>query len=322
MMRLFKLLSFAFITLHCALCLAQAYPTKSIRFIVPYPAGGGADIVARTVASKLSLALGQQVVIDNRGGAGGIIGAELAAKAAPDGYTILLGNATTHAINASMYSKLSYDPFKDFVAISMLAQHPLILVANPTLPANTLADVIALARAKPGQLFYASTGNGSSNHLAGELINMKADVKLTHVPYKGAAPALSDLLAGQVQLMFTTIPPVVPMISAQKLKVLAIALPERSKLMPGVQTMAESGIGGMEVYSWTGIMGPAGMPQDIVNRLNAETIKVLGQPDVVERFTSLGVQANPTTPKEFMDYIRSETVRYAAVVKASGAKVD
>lgn len=320
--RLPRLIFLAAFALHPALCGAQAYPNKPIRFIVPYPPGGGADIVARMVGQKLGAALGQQVIVDNRPGGGAVIGADLAAKSTPDGYTLLLGNATSHAINASLHKKLPYDPVKDFAPISMTAHHPLVLVAHPSLPANSVIELIKLAKAKPGELFFASTGNGSSIHLAGELINMKANVKTIHVPYKGAAPALSALMGGQVQFMFTTIPPALPLLETKRLKVLAIATPERSSLMPGVSTLRESGISGLEVYSWTGVLAPATTPQEIIARLHAEIVKILSLPDVVERFTRLGAQPFSTTPAEFAEFIRSETAKYAIVVRESGAKID
>ena len=266
-------------------CTAQAYPNKPVRFVVPLPPGGGADIVARTVGQKLGEAFGQQIIIDNRAGGGTVIGAELVAKAAPDGYTLLLATATTHAINSSLHKKLPYDPIRDFAPISLVANLPLVLVAHPSLAANSVTELIALAKAKPGELFFASTGNGSSIHLAGELLNSKAHVKMVHVPYKGAAPAVTDLLGGQVQFMFTTIPPVLPHLRTHRLKALAIATPKRSSLMPDVPTVSESGISGVEAYSWNGVVVPAGTAKEVITQLHAEIVKIMRMQDVVDRFT-------------------------------------
>lgn len=301
---------------------AQPYPSRPIRFIVPLPPGGGADIVARTIGQQLSDSLGQQVVVDNRGGGGTVIGADIAAKSVPDGYTLFLGTATSHAINASLHKKLPYDPIKDFAPVSLVVTLPLVLVAHLSVPANSVEGLVALARAKPGQINFASTGNGSSIHLAGELLNVKANVKMVHVPYKGAAPALTDLLAGQVQFMFTTIPPVLPHIRALRVKALALATPKRSKLMPEIPTINESGISGVEAYSWNGIMVPAGTPREIISRLHAEIVKIMRMPDVVDRLSGLGAEPVSTTPQEFAEFIRSETAKYAQVVKISGARID
>jgi len=301
---------------------AQDYPNKPIRFIVPLPPGGGADIVARTVGQKLALAFRQQVIIDNRAGGGTVIGADLAAKSAPDGYTLLLATATTHAINSSLQKSLPYDPVRDFAPVSLVANLPLVLVAHPSLAANSIPELIALAKAKPGQLFFASTGNGSSIHLAGELLNSKAQVKMVHVPYKGAAPALTDLLSGQVNFMFTTIPPVLQHLKAQRLKAFAVATPTRSRLMSDVPTVTESGIAGVEAYSWNGIMLPAGTPAAIISRLHAEVVAIMHQQDVVDRVSGLGAEPVSTTPAEFAEFVRAEIAKYAQVVRESGARID
>ena len=299
-----------------------AYPNRPIRFIVPLPAGGGADIVARIVAERLTKSLGQQVLVDNRAGGGTVIGADLAAKSPADGYTLLLGTATTHAINASLVRKLPYDPVKDFAPITLVAVLPQIIVSHPSLPVASLKEFIALARKRPGEIFFASTGNGSANHLGGEMLNAVAGLKNVHVPYKGAAPALTDLLAGQVQFMFTTIPPALPHVKAGKLRSLAVANAKRSSLLPDLPTTAESGAPGVEASSWNGVLVPAGTPRDIIARLHLEISAVMKLPEVSERLAGAGVEPMLTTPEEFAVYIESETARYAKVVKTSGARVD
>lgn len=298
------------------------YPSRAIRFIVPLPAGGGADIVARIVAERLTKSLGQQVLVDNRSGGGTVIGADLAAKSPPDGYTLLLGTATTHAINASLVKKLPYDPIKDFAPITLVAVLPQIIVCHPSLPVTSLKEFIALARRRPGEIFFASTGNGSANHLGGEMLNAVAGLKNVHVPYKGAAPALTDLLAGQVQFMFTTIPPALPHVKTGKLRALAVAHARRSSLLPDLPTTAESGAPGVEASSWNGVLAPAGTPRDIIARLHTEISAVMKAPGVAERLAAAGVEPMHTTPEEFAAYIESETARYAKIVNASGARVD
>ena len=297
------------------------YPTRAIRWIVPLPPGGGADIVARTVAERLSKNLGQQVIVDNRPGGGTVIGAELAARAAPDGYTWLLGTATTHAINSSL-RKLPYDPVKDFHPVSLVAILPQVFVAHPSLPANSLKELIALARKRPGQINFASTGNGSANQLAAEMLKSYAKVDMVHVPYKGASPALTDLLAGNVQFMATTIPPALPHIKSGRLKALAVANAKRSALLPQLPTTAEAGAPGVEASSWNGLVVPAGTPKDIITRLHTEVVAVMSLPEIRERLLSFGVEPLVNTPAEFAAYIDAETARYAKVVRESGARVD
>ena len=298
------------------------YPTRAIRWIVPLPPGGGADIVARTVAERLSRNLGQQVIVDNRPGGGTVIGAELAAHAAPDGYTWLLGTATTHAINASLVRKLPYDPIKDFSPVSLVAILPQVFVAHPSLPANSLKDVIALARRHPGEINFASTGNGSANQLAVEMLKSYAKVNMVHVPYKGASPALTDLLAGTIQFMSTTIPPALPHLKTHRLKAFAVANAKRSALLPDVPTTAEAGAPGVEASSWNGLMVPAATPKEIVTRLHGEVVTVMKLPETRERLLAAGVEPLVNTPAEFAAYIEAETARYAKVVRESGARVD
>jgi tripartite-type tricarboxylate transporter receptor subunit TctC len=300
----------------------MSYPNRSIRWIVPLPPGGGADIVARTVAERLSKNLGQQVIVDNRAGGGTVIGAELAARSAPDGYTWLLGPATTHAINASLVRKLPYDPVKDFAPVSLVAVLPQVFVAHPSLPANSLKQVIALARRQPGEINFASTGNGSANQLAVEMLKSYAKIDMVHVPYKGASPALTDLLAGNIQFMSTTIPPALPHLKSGRLKAFAVANAKRSALLPDLQTTAEAGAPGVEASSWNGLIVPAGTPKEIVARLHGEVVAVMKVAEVRDRLLGAGVEPLVNTPAEFAAYIDTETARYAKVVRDSGARVD
>src|SRR4051812_28114508 len=301
---------------------AQDWPTRPIRFVVTFPPGGGADLVARTIAEKLNRTLGQQVIIDNRPGGGTVIGADLVAHAAPDGYTMLLGTATTHAINVSLVKNLPYDPVKDFSPVALVAILPLVQVANSALPADTLPELIALARKRPGEIFFGSTGNGSSIHLAGEMLNTVAKVKMVHVPYKGAAPALVDLLAGQIQFMFTTIPPALPHLKSGRMKALSVANAKRAALLPDVPTTAEGGAPGVEASSWNGVLFPSGTPAAIIARMHRELSVIMAQADVRERLSTAGVETLMSTPAEFTAFMAAETARYAKVVKASGARID
>ena len=301
---------------------SENYPIRPIRFIVPLPAGGGADLVARVVAERLSRNLGQQVLIDNRAGGGTVIGADLAAKSAPDGYTLLLGTATTHAINASLVKKLPYDPLRDFSPIALVAVLPQIIVAHPSLPANTLPELIALARKRPGEILFASTGNGSANHLGAEMLKSVAKLNLVHVPYKGAAPSVTDLLAGQTQFMFTTIPPALPHVRSGRLKALAVAHSKRSALLPQLPTTAEGGAPGVEASSWNGMLVRAGTAQSVITRLHTELSSIMTLPELRERLAAAGVEPMINTPDEFAKYIASETARYARVIASSGASID
>ncbi|MGZ5094120.1 MAG: tripartite tricarboxylate transporter substrate binding protein [Burkholderiales bacterium] len=301
---------------------STSYPNRAIRWIVPLPPGGGADIVARTVADRLSKNLGQQVIVDNRAGGGTVIGAELAARSAPDGYTWLLGTATTHAINASLVKKLPYDPVKDFAPVSLVAVLPQVFVAHPSLPANSLKEVIALARRRPGEINFASTGNGSANQLAVEMLKSYAKVNMVHVPYKGASPALIDLLAGNIQFMSTTIPPALPHLKSGRLKAFAVANAKRSALLPDLPTTAEAGAPGVEASSWNGLIVPAGTPKEIIAKLHGEVVAVMNLSEVRERLLGAGVEPLVNTPAEFAAYIDAETARYAKVVRESGARVD
>jgi tripartite-type tricarboxylate transporter receptor subunit TctC len=300
----------------------ERYPDKPIRWIVPLPPGGGGDIVARLVAERLTQRLGQQVIVENKGGGGGIIGAEFVAHAPPDGYTILLCNATTHAINASLVKNLGYDPVKDYTPVELIASLPLILVVDARIPVNTLPELIAYARQRPGQLSFGSTSNGSSIHLAGEMLNMAAGIKVIHVPYRGAAPALTDLLGGRFAYMFTTIPPVLQYVRNGQLRALAVASNERSPLLPDLPTTAEAGAPGVVATSWLGVVGPAGMPQAAVSRLNRELAAIMAMPDLQKRLAEMGVEPKHDTPAQFATFMKEETARYAKAVQASGAHID
>jgi tripartite-type tricarboxylate transporter receptor subunit TctC len=300
---------------------AQTYPAKPIRLVVPFPPGGPTDILGRAIGAKLSEAMGQPVIIDNRSGAGGGVGADNVAKSAPDGYTILLGTTGTHTINPNLYTKLAYDPIKDFVPVTLVVTYINILVVNPNVPARNVAELVALARQKPGEITFGSAGNGSSNHLSGELLATMTGTKLQHVPYKGSGPALNDVIAGQINFMFDQYSTVAPQIKAGKLRALGIANRQRHKLMPDVPAIAES-VPGFEVSAWYGVFVAAGTPRDIVNRLNTEFVRIMNLPDIRERMLALGWDPVTNTPEQFAAQIKSELAIWADVVKKSGAKVD
>jgi tripartite-type tricarboxylate transporter receptor subunit TctC len=305
---------------------ADTYPSKPIRFVVAFPPGGGTDIIARSIAQKLSERLAQQVVVDNRPGAGGNIGTDIVAKSAPDGYTMLMGSAGPLAINASLFASMPFDPVRDLAPVTLAASTPNVLVVHPSLKVATVKELIALARAKPGAINFASSGHGTPAHLAGELFGSMAGVKLVHVPYKGAAPALADLLGGQVQIMFSTMPPALPHVRDGKLRALAVTSTKRSPAMPELPTVdeagAESGLRGFEANTWHGVVLPAGAQAAIVARLNREIVAILHMPDVVERLSNQGAEPVGSTPEEFAAYIKSETVKWAKVVRESGAKAE
>jgi len=310
----------------CAAGLSHAqsnsvYPAKPIHLIVPFPPGGGNDTVARAIAQQISPELGQPVVIDNKPGAGGAVGAELAAKSAPDGYTLFLAGVGSHVVNPNVH-KVPYDPVKDFAPITLIASAPSVLVVNPKVPAQNIAEFTAYARANPGKLNYASNGAGSAAQLAAAMYETMAGVKMVHVPYKGIAPALTDLLGGEVQLMFGTVVALVPHIQAGKLRALAVTGKKRSALLPDVPTLRESGLPEYEAGSWYGIEAPAGTPRPIIEQLNAVIVKALRQPDVAKRLATEGAEVIGSTPEEFGAHIKAEVERVGRIVRAAGIKAE
>jgi tripartite-type tricarboxylate transporter receptor subunit TctC len=317
-----RVLAIVVAALATSLAFAQAtYPSKPVRLVVPFPAGGTTDLLARAAAQKLSETWGQQVIVDNRPGAAGNIGSELVAKAAPDGYTLLMGTVGTHAINPSLYAKMPYDHVKDFVPVILVAGVPNVLVVNPGLPVNSVAELIAYAKANPGKLNFASSGSGTSIHLSGELFKAMTGVEMTHVPYKGSAPALTDLIGGQVQLMFDNLPSSLAFIKAGKLRALGVTSAARAVALPDTPAVADT-VPGFEASSWFGILAPAGTPRDVVMKINAETAKWLASPDAKEKLASQGANAAGGSPDVFVKHIQTETAKWAKVVKDSGAKVD
>ncbi len=301
---------------------AQEYPSRPIRFIVPFPPGGGNDTMARTIGNKLAAALGQQFVVDNRAGAGGVIGAEMAARAAPDGYTLFLGGVASHGIVPNLQPRLGYDPVRDFAPVSLIASAPLILVVHPAVPAKSVKELVQLAKARPGQLNFASNGTGGSSHLAAELFEMMTGTDIVHVPYKGLSPALNDLLSGQVQLMFSSTVAMLPQVRAGRLRPLAMTSAKRSAAMPEVPTVAESGAPGYETVSWYGVLAPAGTARTVIDRLNHEIVKAVRLPDVRERLMGEGAEAVGGTPAEFAAHIKRELARWAQVIKQAKIKPD
>jgi len=304
-----------------ALAAQSSYPNKPIRMLVPYPPGGPTDVLGRIVAQKLSESLGQQVVVENRPGASGMIGSELVAKAAPDGYT-LLTNASIHVINPSLYPKMNFDALRDFAPVALIAQVPLILVVNPALPAKSVAELIALAKAEPNRLNFGSSGNAAAPHLAGESFKIATGVQMQHVPYKGSAPALTDLIGGQVQLIFDSMPSAMPHVKSGKVRALAVTTAKRSATVPELPTVAESGVPGFDISTWYGVWAPAGTPRDIVNKISLEIAKALKQPAVRERLAALGAEPVGNTPEEFAAYCQAELAKWSKIVRESGAKAD
>jgi tripartite-type tricarboxylate transporter receptor subunit TctC len=300
---------------------AQGYPTKPAKVIVPYPPGGPTDIVARVVSQKLSDQMGQQFIVENRPGAGGNIGAEAVAKSPADGYTLLVAT-TAHAINPSLFKSLGYNLTKDFAPVSQLTSGPLVIVANPSLPAKNVKELIAIGKAKPGSLNYASSGNGQSTHLSAELFATMAGIKMNHIPYKGSAPALTDVMGGQASLMFDTMLSAMPHVKNGKLRAIAVTSAARSPAAPDVPTVAESGLPGYEAIAWNGLLVPAGTPTGVVGKLNAELRKALDAPDVKDRFSAQGFGAAWNTREAFAKFIQSELDKWAKVVKVSGATLD
>jgi len=300
---------------------SQGYPSKPVRIIVNFPAGGIADLYARIIGAKVQESWGQPVVIENRTGAGGNIGAEAVAKSAPDGYTLNMSAIGPHAVNVSLFSKMPYDPVKDFAPIALVLEAEGLLVVHPSVPANNVSELIAYARANPGKLTFASAGMGTASHLAGELFKTMAKVEMTHVPYKGNVPAITDLLAGQTSLLFATMPTVLPHARAGKLRALATIGAVRSAAAPDLPTIGES-LRGFEVNNWIGLFAPAGTPPDIVKRWNGEVMRIMQSRDIQARLPNEGARFSPNTPEQFAAFVKREIAKWAPVVKASGARVD
>ena len=316
-----RLLGFVLGLLFCVNLWGQeAWPSRPVRFILPFPPGGGTDILGRLIAERLSANLGQPVVTENRGGAGGNVGAEAAARSAPDGYTIVLV-APSLAISPTLYSKLNYDPVKDLAPVSLVATVPNVMITQPSLPGD-LREFIAVVRSKPGALNFGSGGAGTSNHLAGELFNLVAGTKLVHIPYKGVNLAMQDVLTGNVHLVFIGIPAAAPHIKAGKLRALALAAPQRSSALPDVPTVAEAGLADFEITTWYGVLAPAGTPRPIIARLNAELVKVMHAPELKEKLAATGTDPLTSTPEEFAAYIKREITKWGDVIRKAGVKAD
>jgi tripartite-type tricarboxylate transporter receptor subunit TctC len=301
---------------------AQTYPAKPVRLIIPFSAGGGTDIFARLIGRKLQESMGQSFVPDNRAGASGIIGCELVARAAPDGYTLLMGTTGTHTTNPAIYAKLPYDPLKDFEPISLVAESPFVLLVHPSLPAKTVKELIAFAKTRPGQLTYGSSGIGSSSHLGFELFNLMAGIKGVHVPYKGLAPAMTDTAAGQLVMTWNSITASAEFIRSKRVRALGIGSKERSALMPEIPTIAEAGLPGYELGSWYGMFAPANTPRAIVGQLHAEIVKAIGDPSLKQQFSALSAEAVGSTPEEFRAVLQKDLVKWAKVAREANVKAE
>ncbi len=300
--------------------LAQSYPVKPVRFVVPGAPGGATDTLARMLAQQLNKAWGQPFIVENRAGSNGTIGTEFVARSAPDGYTIMMGHTGTHAINISLRKSLPYDPVKDFVAISLIAIAPNILVVHPSLPARSVRELIALAKATPGELTYASSGVGGTQHLAGALFAKMANIKMLHIPYKGSAPGLIDVIAGNVLLMFPNIPSALPHLKSDRLRALGVTSSNRSSIIPSVPTIAEAGLPGYEATVWFGVFAPAGLSPILVTRLNNEIVRIIKEPDIQKGVTGLGGELVGDRPEEFAAFLKAEINKWAIVIKESGAQ--
>ncbi|MBI3374862.1 MAG: tripartite tricarboxylate transporter substrate binding protein [Betaproteobacteria bacterium] len=310
----------AALTSLCFGAAAQSYPSKPIRLVVPFAAGGPTDVYARSVGQELSKLLGQPVIVDNRPGAGGNVGADIVAKSAPDGYNIVLGAVGAFAVNMTLYPKMPYDVLRDFAPVSLITVVPMMLVVNPALPVKSPKDLVERAKAKPGQLTYGSAGNGTSVHMSTEMFKAMTGIDMVHVPYKGVAPAMTDLIGGQLQLMFSDATSAIPHVKSGKIR--AVAVTKHVEAMPEVPTFAQSGYPSYDPTVWYGVFAPAGTPRDIVLKLNGSIVKALQAHDVRERLISQGAQPTSNTPEEFTEFVRAEIPRWEKVVKASGAKVD
>ena len=311
---------FVLATLLAAGCaVAQNYPARTVRMVVPFPAGGSTDIVGRTVAQKLTEMWGQPVVVDNRAGGGTTIGTDAVAKAAPDGYTLLVTPAP-FTINPSLLAKVPYDALADFVPITLINTTPLVLVVNPGVPARSVKELVALAKAKPGKLNFGSSGTGGSNHLAGELFNAMAGVKMVHIPYKGNAPALTDLVGGHVDIVFNGLTSALALIKGDKLRALAVTSRARSAVLPDLWTLDEAGLNGFEAVAWNGLGAPAKTPRDVIMKINADVIKVINSPELKERLRAEGSDAVGNTPEQYAAFLRAEVEKWAKVIKFAGVK--
>jgi len=310
------------LALPAGIAAAQNYPNKPIRMVSPFAAGGGVDFTARLVGQRITEGIGQTVIVENRAGAGGVIGTEVVARAAPDGYTLLLGSAGPLTILPGLSAKLPYDPLKDLAPITLVTSMPFVLVVHPSLPVKNVKELLALARAKPGQLNFASPGNGSTTHLAAELLKTSANVDMVHVPYKGVAPAVTDLLAGQVQFMSGDLSTVMPQVRAGKLRALAVTSAKRSSQVPELPTVAEGGVPGFDASGWFGVLAPAATPVEIVTRLNAVIVKGISTPDARERLASLGGDVVGGTPAEFAAFMRADLAKWTKLIKTIGLKAD
>ena len=301
---------------------SAVYPNKPVRWVVPFPPGGSADIMGRMIGQDLAKALGQQVVIENRAGASAIVGSEYVAKSPADGYTLLQGNVSQMTIHPSLYPRLPYDPLKDFAPVTVLGIVTSVMVTTPSLPVASVKDLVALAKKRPGQLNFTSSGAGSSTHLTGELLKQRAGIAMTHINYKGSGPALTDVMAGFVEIMFENLPSALPFINANKLKVLAVTGKDRSPVLKLVPTLAESGFPGFDMVSWQALVAPAGTPKPIIDRLNAEVAKVLKTPEMKEKMTGLGTDVVANSPEQFAQYLREETAKWSKIVKDAGIKLE
>ena len=319
MRRLFLASTAAIACLHGA-AFAQAYPAKPVRIVVPFPPGGGTDIGTRILAQKLSETWGQTVVVENKGGAAGIVGTEFTAKAAPDGYTLMMGNIGTHAINVSLYRKLPYDPLRDFAPVSQVAGLPLFLLVHPSVPANSTTELVALLKSKPGQFDYSSSGSGGSMHVAAELFKSMAGVRIVHIPYKGGGPAVADLLAGQVKISFATVLETLGHVKSGRVRALAVTSSRRSQAAPEFPTLAESGLSGYESTSWLALFAPSGTPREIIARVSADAARVMNSPDVRERFLAQGADPIGSTSEQLAAVLARDIAKYAKVIRDSGTQ--
>jgi len=322
MLTIIRLVSLLVLAAAAGLAGAQAYPGKAVRIIVPFPPGAGVDIVTRAVSTRLAEALGQQLIVDNRAGAGGILGAEIAAKAAPDGYTVFMATAGILTVIPHMNNKAPYSVERDFVPVSLVASVPSVLVVHPSLPVKSVKDLIALAKAKPGAINYASTGNGTLPHLAAEFFKQQAKVNMVHVAYKGSAPATTDLLGGNVEVFFGNMLSVIEQVRSGRLRALAVTSLQRQAVAQDIPTMVESGFPGFEAGTWFGLLVPAGTPREVVNRLHGDVVKAVRQPDVQKQLAGQGATTIGNTPEQFAAYIKSESAKWAKVLAASGVKAD